>query len=643
MKIKKIWCDIDSNFLNLQNSILFHVHLIILKIVWVMIIAFVGISVFSGLMGILSVIISQENLENAIAENLQISSNQVMDKMERDIVSKIKEFKAFSNISEYQQIIINSNLEYSKMDNVDKIIEKRNSQWIDPGQIIAPFMADIINNKMSTALQEEISFYEKEEGYRVFGEVFVTNAYGVNVAQTGKTEDFSQNDEDWWQEAKKQGVFVEDVQYDPSSDVYSIDIGIRINDAQENFIGVMKVVLNVEELIHIIQDAELNSEYDSLKIGWFDKDGIVIYDPHLSLLEYNQQPDFFSQIDSDQKYFFFTPQNMEPQLFTFTVQKTLKDFGGLGWILVTHLDTAEVYYSANQQKNYIIIITVIVAIISSFIGIVISRNLSKPILDLRKFADQISVGKPTKDLPLSGPDEIQDLTADIKKMKDDLENQKIKLIAAERMSAIGELAARISHDIRNPLSNIKIAKELLSKQIEPNEKNKENLKSMERGIERITHQVESVLGHLKNIHLEKNNCELDAIMQNVISSINIPKNIKLNFLKTSIKVNGNSDALFRIFQNLILNSIQAIEKEKGDILIEILETDESVIINVQDSGEGISKDKINRIFEPLYTTKLEGTGLGLSTVKNLVEQHQGKINFKNNPTTFTIILPKSFR
>ena len=608
-----------------------------------MIIAFVGISVFSGLMGILSVIISQENLENAIAENLQISSNQVMDKMERDIVSKIKEFKAFSNISEYQQIIINSNLEYSKMDNVDKIIEKRNSQWIDPGQIIAPFMADIINNKMSTALQEEISFYEKEEGYRVFGEVFVTNAYGVNVAQTGKTEDFSQNDEDWWQEAKKQGVFVEDVQYDPSSDVYSIDIGIRINDAQENFIGVMKVVLNVEELIHIIQDAELNSEYDSLKIGWFDKDGIVIYDPHLSLLEYDQQPDFFSQIDSDQKYFFFTPQNMEPQLFTFTVQKTLKDFGGLGWILVTHLDTAEVYYSANQQKNYIIIITVIVAIISSFIGIVISRNLSKPILDLRKFADQISVGKPTKDLPLSGPDEIQDLTADIKKMKDDLENQKIKLIAAERMSAIGELAARISHDIRNPLSNIKIAKELLSKQIEPNEKNKENLKSMERGIERISHQVESVLGHLKNIQLEKNNCELDAIMQNVISSINIPKNIKLNFLKTSIKVNGNSDALFRIFQNLILNSIQAIEKEKGDILIEILETDESVIINVQDSGEGISKDKINRIFEPLYTTKLEGTGLGLSTVKNLVEQHQGKINFKNNPTTFTIILPKSSR
>ena len=95
MKIKKIRCDINSNFLNLQNSILFHVHLIILKIVWVMIIAFVGISVFSGLMGILSVIISQENLENAIAENLQISSNQVMDKMERDIVSKIKEFKAF--------------------------------------------------------------------------------------------------------------------------------------------------------------------------------------------------------------------------------------------------------------------------------------------------------------------------------------------------------------------------------------------------------------------------------------------------------------------------------------------------------------------------------------------------------------------
>lgn len=128
-------------------------------------------------------------------------------------------------------------------------------------------------------------------------------------------------------------------------------------------------------------------------------------------------------------------------------------------------------------------------------------------------------------------------------------------------------------------------------------------------------------------------------LQNVLHSIKIPKNVEVNFSKTKVKINADSETLFRIFQNLILNSVQSIGNKKGQIGIEIIEEENSVIINVQDSGDGVSEQDQKYIFEPLYTTKLEGTGLGLSIIKNLVEQHQGTINFKNNPTTFIISLP----
>ena len=92
--------------------------------------------------------------------------------------------------------------------------------------------------------------------------------------------------------------------------------------------------------------------------------------------------------------------------------------------------------------------------------------------------------------------------------------------------------------------------------------------------------------------------------------------------------------------NLILNSIQAI-KDKGTVTISGIEKDGSVIITIEDSGSGISKDRIDDIFEPLFTTKQHGTGLGLASVKSIVKAHAGTISVTSPPTVFTITLPKT--
>jgi signal transduction histidine kinase len=98
-----------------------------------------------------------------------------------------------------------------------------------------------------------------------------------------------------------------------------------------------------------------------------------------------------------------------------------------------------------------------------------------------------------------------------------------------------------------------------------------------------------------------------------------------------------------VLSNLILNSIQAIDEAKGAITISISEGEENVIIKVTDSGPGISDGDLPHIFEPLFTTKQKGAGLGLTSCKNIIEQHKGTITVKNNPVTFSITLPKKHK
>jgi len=223
----------------------------------------------------------------------------------------------------------------------------------------------------------------------------------------------------------------------------------------------------------------------------------------------------------------------------------------------------------------------------------------------------------------------------------DLREKTKKLAQAERLAAIGELSARLAHDLRNPLTVLKGVVEIARSRTNSGETyfSIKQIDMMERAIARMSNQIDDVLEFVKiqSLHTTKNSL-LDTIGLS-LAKINKPSNIQIHIPDNSVEFVYDADKIEIVFDNLLNNSIQAINDD-GKITIRIIDLENEVEIEVEDSGDGVSDEIISKVFEPLFTTKKKGTGLGLASCKSIVEQHGGSINVRNNPTVFTIKLPK---
>ena len=239
-------------------------------------------------------------------------------------------------------------------------------------------------------------------------------------------------------------------------------------------------------------------------------------------------------------------------------------------------------------------------------------------------------------------------TEELVEQKEDLErlvDEKTRaVLKSERLSAIGELSGRLAHDLRNPLSVIKMSVDLLkenhseTKISDPNVQKR--LDYVERSIDRIAHQVDEVLDFVRVSPLQLSQVSINETIENSVKKINTPENVEIKISGHDLKITCDPQKLDAVFLNLIVNGIHAMENG-GNLEIKISDNSNLVILDFIDSGPGIPDENLGKIFEPLFTTKQKGTGLGLSSCKNIVEQHNGRISVKNNPTTFTVILPKN--
>lgn len=212
---------------------------------------------------------------------------------------------------------------------------------------------------------------------------------------------------------------------------------------------------------------------------------------------------------------------------------------------------------------------------------------------------------------------------------------KEELSRAKHMSSLGEMVAGISHEIRNPLGIIRSSAELLKKKIPGDQTPKSIPDIIVEEATRLNHIITDFLDFAKPKDPDFKGCRVDQIIE---------KNI--TFLSTQFEENGyhidmetdpripeiqaDSDLLYQSFLNLLINAMQAMPRG-GNIHVRVSAGEKTLSIVIRDEGEGISEEILGKIWDPFFTTKEKGTGLGLGIVHKIVEAHHGRIRIENHP------------
>ncbi len=231
---------------------------------------------------------------------------------------------------------------------------------------------------------------------------------------------------------------------------------------------------------------------------------------------------------------------------------------------------------------------------------------------------------------------IQDIS-EIYKFKNE-----IVTLKKQRMDILGELCIKIAHDFKNPIQTIQSAISLMEHKENLDEDTIKIHEMIKKATFRLSHQINDVLDFVNPPTLEIQNHSILAILKKMISNVIIPETITLAIPENDIRIDCDQYQIEAVFANLFLNAMQAMNNV-GTIDIQIKDENYFVLIEIQDSGPGIPSDLLDKIFDPLFTTRQIGTGLGLPSCRNIVENHGGMLDVSTvlgMSTTFSIRLPK---
>ena len=291
-------------------------------------------------------------------------------------------------------------------------------------------------------------------------------------------------------------------------------------------------------------------------------------------------------------------------------------------------------------------IMLVVAIVLAYF---ISRYVTRSIETIRLKIGQTGLLKKNEKILLkNATKEIDSLVNSYNKMIDDLEDSAEKLAKSEREQAWEEMARQVAHEIKNPLTPMRLT--VQSYQNTNSLESKEEKDKLNDFCDTLIEQIDTMSTVATSFSdfatLPKTQLEKSDIVDTTKKVIEIfeQNNISFTTSKESIVIKLDKEQWIRVMTNLIKNSIQSIPSDREpNINIEITDSKNSVKVLVSDNGLGVLEENKEKIFEPKFTTKTDGMGLGLGIVKNIINSHRGKISYKSKPkkgTKFTISLPK---
>jgi len=572
-----------------------------------------------------------------------------------------------------------------------------------------------------------------------FAEIFTTDKFGGLVAASGKTSDFYQADERWWQEAYNGGkgfIYAGDIEYDKSSGVTALTIAVPVRNEKDEVIGVMKAVINAGILFDPLHRFKLGETGHAVLVN---KEGFIIYHAGMSPLSKKLcDDDEFKKITGAPGRYALSrsPHKHDKEMFlafAFVDDPVLAG-NGILWRVFVDQEGAEVFSPVRALFTQMIWITVIMILVLAPVAFYFAGSFVKPIKKLHDATEHIAEGELDHPIEIRTGDEIEQLAdsfrdmvskvrartedfkglyasleqkvrertvgleraqdatmhiledlqsakAELEKksggLEDSLEkaaktrqimismledNNQIRarleekleelksaqsmLVQSEKLASLGKLVSDMAHEVNNPLMIISGRAQLSEMDAGENGELKENLRIIMDQCQRAKHIIQRLLafskpslGESKKINMNDSINFIIHMVEHQFSLRNV--RVERDYAKDLPLAEVDDKQMHEVFINLLNNAAEAMPGG-GVITVKTHAENDKVIVEIKDTGGGISRENMPRIFDPFFTTKKEGTGLGLSVCYGIVKAHGGELKYSSKPgrgTTAAVELP----
>ncbi len=312
-------------------------------------------------------------------------------------------------------------------------------------------------------------------------------------------------------------------------------------------------------------------------------------------------------------------------------------------------DNSEIEYELREFISRLSLVYLLMLIIAIALAYFLSSYITKSIKSISDKMGQTQLNQRNEKILLNAASsEIEILVDAYNNMIDQLEESAIKLAKSEREQAWREMAKQVAHEIKNPLTPMRLSVQSFERKFNPEDENireklSEYSKTLIQQIDVMSAIASAFSDFAKMPTQNKEEIEVISVIKLAIDIFN-DECVRFQSEEKELFAFLDKTQLIRVLTNLVKNALQATEEtENPEIIVDVTSESEFLKISVSDNGKGIANELKELIFEPKFTTKTSGMGLGLAMIKNIIEAYDGNISFtseKNKGTTFTVILPK---
>ncbi len=608
---------------------------------FVLIILIIALMVLS--LGFYSARITRHAFREIIAQKSTNLAKGLLRDIDHLIEMRFEELQIHLSSISFKNAMMEANNEFNLMDDAEREIQARERRWVS-SSVDHSLKEKLLQTPESEELKKVVEDYQQKYGYPVFGEIFLTNRYGTLIAFSGETSDYYQADESWWQEAKKQGFSIEDIHYDESSGIYGLAISVALFDEGENFIGVVKSILNFEEIAFALREAEQLSSSQSTVLKLLTRNDKLIYstEDFRFLEDYsaglNQLSSLWSENGSGDFLIVEDESLNNVRLIVRAQPENSEIADQLGWTLIVEYDAQEVFASLNKLEKHLFMATLMIMVVAVFLGLLISQSVSRPLLTLNKAAEEFGQGrfdcpvcvkaggevrlladtfntmtqrikesaislerlnqeiksrkKAENDLKNLNQDlqineaALKNMLYDLNRAHNELKEVQNQLLQSEKMAAVGHLSAGVAHEIKNPLSVILLSAESLeakTRKMDPSLVKRVSM--IKESAQRANRVIVDLLNFSRFSNMQMQPVRLSQPLSKAIEfSLQAAKlkgiEIKSKEADPGLSVEGDQVLLQHIFLNIITNAIDVLDKNG------------KIWVNVEKAGDSDKNDQV---------------------------------------------------